>query len=194
MAKFGPFSIRAKLVAVLSLFIVALVGLGMFDLRSIRAIHGLMGEVQHNWMPGVRWATALKTGVADARAAMFQHILASDEPGMDQAEKRYGEAVGAVAAARREVEGRMSSDGERVIYRRFESSWESYQAALKEIFTYSRQYAKEAAGLHYNEKAALFAKGAMAATDEIVALKTHGADEANLRADAAVDGVVRSFA
>jgi hypothetical protein len=152
-----------------------------------------MGEVQQNWMPGVRWATALKTGVADARAAAFQHILASDEPGMDLAEKRFAEAVPAVAAARREVERRVTSEDERTIHSRFDASWASYQAALKEIFGYSRQYAKEAAGLYYNEKAAPFAKGAMSATDDAVALKTRGADAANTRADKAVGGTIRSF-
>ena len=69
MTKLGALSIRTRLIGVLSFFIVALVGLGLVDLHSIRTIHGLMGEVQQNWMPGVRWATALKTGVGDARAA-----------------------------------------------------------------------------------------------------------------------------
>jgi methyl-accepting chemotaxis protein len=193
MTKIGALSIRTKLIGVLSLFIIALVGLGLFDLHGIRTIHGLMGEVQQNWMPGVRWATALKTGVADARAAAFQHILASDEPGMDLAEKRFAEAVPAVAAARREVERRVTSEDERTIHSRFDASWASYQAALKEIFGYSRQYAKEAAGLYYNEKAAPFAKGAMSATDDAVALKTRGADAANTRADKAVGGTIRSF-
>ena len=134
MTELGALSIRTKLIGVLSLFIAALVGLGLFDLHGIRTIHGLMGEVQQNWMPGVRWATALKTGVADARAAAFQHILASDEPGMDLAEKRFAESVAAVAAARREVESRISSEGERTIHSRFDASWASYQRALKEIF------------------------------------------------------------
>jgi methyl-accepting chemotaxis protein len=108
MAKPGALSIRTKLIGVLSLFVVALVGLGLFDLHSIRTIHGLMGEVQENWMPGVRWATALKTGVGDARAAAFQHVLATDERGMDDAEKRYAAGLAAVAAARAEVERRLS--------------------------------------------------------------------------------------
>src|SRR5215203_5121839 len=67
MRQFGALSIRSKLIGVLSLFIAGMVGLGLFDHHSIRTIHGLMGEVQQNWMPGVRWATALKTGVGDAR-------------------------------------------------------------------------------------------------------------------------------
>jgi methyl-accepting chemotaxis protein len=193
MTALGALSIRTKLIGVLSFFIAALVGLGLFDLHGIRTIHGLMGEVQQSWMPGVRWATALKTGVGDARAAAFQHILATDEPGMNLAEKRYAEAAAAVAAARQEVESRISSEGERTIHSRFDASWASYQASLKEIFVYSRQYAKDAAGLYYNEKAAPFAKGAMAATDDIVALKTSGADAANARADEAVGATLQSF-
>jgi methyl-accepting chemotaxis protein len=52
MSRFGSLSIRTKLIGVLSLLIAALVGLGLFDLSNVRAIHGLMGEVQDNWMPG----------------------------------------------------------------------------------------------------------------------------------------------
>jgi hypothetical protein len=100
MSKPGALSIRTKLIGVFSLFVAALVGLGLFDLHGIRTIHGLMGEVQQNWMPGVRWATALKTGVGDARAAAFQHVLATDESGMNDAEKRYAAGLAAVAAAR----------------------------------------------------------------------------------------------
>jgi methyl-accepting chemotaxis protein len=75
----------------------------------------------------------------------------------------------------------------------FGGSWEAYQKALKEILGYSRQYAKEAAALYYNEKASPFAARALSAADDIVALKTRGADAANLRADAAVNATIQNF-
>jgi methyl-accepting chemotaxis protein len=193
MTKLGALSIRTRLIGVLSFFIVALVGLGLVDLHSIRTIHGLMGEVQQNWMPGVRWATALKTGVGDARAAAFRHILAADETGMDEADKRYAAGLEAVAAARGEVEQRLSSVEERALYDAFTAAWAAYQTALKEILRYSRQYAKDAAALYYNEKAASHAAKALAAADDIVALKTRGAEAANLRAGVAVNATIQGF-
>ncbi|HEX8168080.1 MAG TPA: methyl-accepting chemotaxis protein [Beijerinckiaceae bacterium] len=192
MKRFGALSIRSKLVGVLSLFILGLVGLGLFDLASIRAIHGLMGEVQQNWMPGVRWATALKTGVGDVRTAVFQHILASDEPGMATAETTFSEALEAVAAAKAEVEGRISSPDEKRLLAEFNGNWERYRGALKDIFVYSRQYAKDAAGLYYNEKAVAFVDRALAAADGLVALKTSGAEAANRAAGGAVADAIRS--
>ncbi|HEX8663159.1 MAG TPA: methyl-accepting chemotaxis protein [Beijerinckiaceae bacterium] len=192
MTRFKALSIRSKLIGVLSLFILGLVGLGLFDLAGVRAIHGLMGEVQQNWMPGVRWATALKTGVGDVRTAVFQHILAADETGMAAAEGRFAEGVAAVAAARGEVGARISAPQERRLVAEFDRNWEAYQGALKEILTYSRHYAKDAAGLYYNEKAVASVDKALAAADGLVALKTTGADAANRAADAAVADAVRS--
>jgi methyl-accepting chemotaxis protein len=192
LKRFSALSIRGKLVGVLSLFILGLVGLGLFDLASVRAINGLMGEVQQNWMPGVRWATALKTDIGDARTAAFQHILASDEPGMDRAEQAFAAAVEAVAAAKAEVERRISSPDERRLIAEFDGNWERYRAALKEIFGYSRQYAKDAAGLYYNEKAVASIDKALSAADGLVALKTAGADAANRAADGAATETIRN--
>jgi methyl-accepting chemotaxis protein len=192
MRQFGALSIRSKLIGVLSLFIAGMVGLGLFDLHSVRTIHGLMGEVQQNWMPGVRWATALKTEAGEVRAAVFEHILAANETGMDAAEQKFAAALESVAAAGREVEQRLSSADEKRLFEEFAGNWERYQAALKEILAYSRQYAKDAAGLYYNDKADAFIDKALAAADGVVALKTAGADAANLLADGAVRGAIQS--
>jgi methyl-accepting chemotaxis protein len=192
MRQFGALSIRSKLIGVLSLFIAGMVGLGLFDLHSVRTIHGLMGEVQQNWMPGVRWATALKTEAGEVRAAVFEHILAANETGMDAAEQKFAAALESVAAAGREVEQRLSSADEKRLFDEFAGNWQRYQAALKEILGYSRQYAKDAAGLYYNDKADPFIDKALAAADGVVALKTAGADAANLLADGAVRGAIQS--
>ncbi|MFL5138200.1 MAG: methyl-accepting chemotaxis protein [Microvirga sp.] len=192
MRQFGALSIRSKLIGVLSLFIAGMVGLGLFDLHSVRTIHGLMGEVQQNWMPGVRWATALKTEAGEVRAAVFEHILAANETGMDAAEKKFAAALESVAAAGREVEQRLSSADEKRLFEEFAGNWQRYQAALKDILGYSRQYAKDAAGLYYNDKADPFIDKALAAADGVVALKTAGADAANLLADGAVRSAIQS--
>ena len=192
MRQFGALSIRSKLIGVLSLFIAGMVGLGLFDLHSVRTIHGLMGEVQQNWMPGVRWATALKTEAGEVRAAVFEHILAANETGMDAAEKKFAAALESVAAAGREVEQRLSSADEKRLFEEFAGNWQRYHAALKDILGYSRQYAKDAAGLYYNDKADAFIDKALAAADGVVALKTAGADAANLLADGAVRGAIQS--
>jgi methyl-accepting chemotaxis protein len=193
MSRFGSLSIRTKLIGVLSLLIAALVGLGLFDLSNVRAIHGLMGEVQDNWMPGVRWATGLKTGVGDVRAAVFQHILATTEPSMAEADKSYAAALDAVATARREVEARLSSPEERALYDQFGASWDEYRQVLKEILTYSRQYAKEAAGAYHDRMAGAPVARAIAAADAIVARKTKGANAANERAAGAVRATLQNF-
>ena len=185
MTRRRSFSIRAKLIAVFSFFVVAVVGFGLFSLHGVRTIAGLMGEVQGNALPGVHWAMALKTGAGDVRTAVFQHILATDEDGMTAAEMRYAVAVQDVDAARRAHEQRLSSAEERALYDRFNGHWQSYTAALKEILLLSRQYAKEGAGAFYNQKAASLIENAVMAIDEIVALKNLAASEASERADGA---------
>jgi methyl-accepting chemotaxis protein len=186
MARTRSFSIRAKLIAAFSCFVVAVIGFGLVSLYSVRSIAGLMGEVQGNALPGVHWAMALKTGAGEVRTAVFQHILATDEDGMTAAEMRYSVALQHVEATRGEHAQRLSSPEERALYERFDGHWKSYTAALKEIFALSRQYAKEGAGAFYNQKAAPLIESAAMATDEIVALKNLAAGAASERADAAV--------
>ncbi|HEX2726733.1 MAG TPA: methyl-accepting chemotaxis protein, partial [Beijerinckiaceae bacterium] len=154
-------------------------------LQSVRTIHGLMRVVQGDALPGVRWATALKTGAGDVRTAVFQHILATDEDGLGAAEKRYAAAIASVEVARHGREQVLATAAERAHYDRFSQDWDQYVAALQEIQTLSRQYAKEAAGLFYTEKAAPLIEAAMKAVDEIVAVKNSGADAASERANAA---------
>jgi methyl-accepting chemotaxis protein len=185
MIRMQSLSIRAKLIGAFSVFAVAVTGLGLFNLHSVRTIHGLMSEVQGNALPGVRWATDLKTGAGDVRTAVFQHILATDENGLAAAEQRYAAAVANVEAARREGAERLATRDERALYERFSRSWDAYLAAVKEILALSRQYAKDAAGAFYNEKAAPLIEMALKPTDEIVSLKTLGAEVASDRANAA---------
>jgi methyl-accepting chemotaxis protein len=185
-----PLSIRAKLVAVFSLFAAAITGLGLFNLQSVRTIHGLMDEVQGNALPGVRWATGLKTAAGDVRTAVFQHILATDEDGLAAVEKRYAAAVAAVDAARNDRDLRLSSPEERALYEEFDANWSTYVGAVREIFALSRQYAKEAAGLFYNEKAAPLIEAGLKPIERIVALKTGSADMAGERANAAAGATV----
>jgi methyl-accepting chemotaxis protein len=187
MQRIRALPIRTRLVGVFSCFIMAIVGLGLFGLYNVRTIHGLMGEVQGDALPGVRWATALKTGAGDVRTSVFQHILGVDEDAMTAAEKRYQAAFDAVAALRAEQEQRLLSAEERATYARFSESWDGYLGAIKEIFAFSRQYAKDAAGIYYGEKAAPLVEAAVKATDEIVALKNRNADGAARRADAAAN-------
>jgi methyl-accepting chemotaxis protein len=186
MGRTRSLSIRAKLIAAFSFFVVAVIGFGLFSLHSVRTIAGLMQEVQGNALPGVHWAMALKTGAGDVRTAVFQHILATDEDGMTAAEMRYSMAVQDVDSTRREHERRLSSPEEQALYERFDENWKNYTAALKEILALSRQYAKEAAGAFYNQKAAALIDGAAMATDEIVTLKNLASGEASERADDAV--------
>jgi methyl-accepting chemotaxis protein len=185
MARPRSLSIRAKLIAAFSLFVVAVVGFGLFSLHSVRTVAGLMQEVQGNALPGVHWAMALKTGAGEVRTAVFQHILSTDEEGMTAAEMRHAVAVQDVNASRSEHARRLSSPEEQALYERFDGHWQNYTAALKEIFTLSRQYAKEGAGVFYNQKAAPLIESAVAATDEIVALKNLAAGAASERADGA---------
>jgi methyl-accepting chemotaxis protein len=142
----------------------------------------------------VRWAQALKTGVGDVRTTVFQHVMAGDEDAMNLREKEYAAAIEAVATARQEYERRISSAEERALYERFGAHWEAYTGSLKEILVLSRQYAKEAAAIFYNEKSTAAAAAALAVMDEIVALKNRGADAASARADAAATATLRWFA
>ncbi len=101
MLRFSRLSIRAKLIGAFSLLVAFVVGLGLFGLNGLRTMHGLMAEVQDNWLPGVRWAGSLKAGFGDVRDAVLRHVLAANEPAMRQAEAqlealRLGATAGGV--------------------------------------------------------------------------------------------------
>jgi methyl-accepting chemotaxis protein len=73
---FSKFSIRAKIVTVVSLLLAALAGMGLLAAKEIQAINGNTMEIATNWLPGVRELGELHAGVISYRATIRAHLIA----------------------------------------------------------------------------------------------------------------------
>ena len=180
----ASFSIRAKLIGAFSLLVLLTIGVGLAGANGVRAMQGLMVEVQTNWLPSVRWAGALDAAIGDVRGAALRHILAVDDVAMRTIDGQFEAAVQRVEHARKEYEKFIASAEERALYEGFARSWGDFIRETKLVLDLSRAKQKERARDDYAAKAFPLVRTAAEAADKIIELNNRGAEEANKRSEA----------
>jgi len=171
-------SIRNRLIGTIAGFALCIGTIGLVNSLNVVKIEAGVLETQSNWLPGLRQVGELQRATTHTRAAIFQHILASDEDGMADAEARYRAALAKVAALRADYAGKTLSAAETDALKAFETAWAAYSGQLDDIVKYSKTYAKDAAGQFYNQKAAPLMETALKIVDRLAAMKAEGADAA----------------
>ncbi|MEJ1158666.1 methyl-accepting chemotaxis protein [Prosthecomicrobium sp. N25] len=173
-------SIKARLVAAFSAFVLCLLAIGAVNLAGVRAVGHRVADLQGSFLPGLGWANDLQSAAGDARSAVFRHIIATDMDDMKAAEAAFGTAITRLDKARALAPTYAGGDETGAAFRRFETGWSTYSGTVPQILQYSNAFAKEAAGALYNQTAAPAMLAALKALDDIAALKTRGAQEASL--------------
>src|SRR5437868_15421439 len=71
----AKFSIRSKIIAVVALLLVAITGMGLLAVKSMRSINADTVDITTNWLPSVRVLGELRAGVITYRNVIRQHML-----------------------------------------------------------------------------------------------------------------------
>jgi|SRR5664279_5675813 len=121
---FSKLSIRAKIIAVVSLLIAALAGMGLLAAKELQAINGNTVEIATNWLPSVRMLGELKTGVVSYRATMRAHLIAETIEEKAAVEKTLQAIVESNATIRKTYGPMISSPEERALYQDFAKRWQ----------------------------------------------------------------------
>ena len=89
----AKFSIRAKIIAVVALLLVAMTGMGLLAVTNMRAINANTVDITTNWLPSVRVLGDLRAGVITYRNVIREHMLSETLDEKEAAEKTLATVV-----------------------------------------------------------------------------------------------------
>ena len=170
------FSIRQKLIAaflLISLLITALCGIALY---TASMMGGVLLDARQDWIPSIRWASALNLAFSRYHTTIAQIVLAQSREEMRASEEKLAELRKDIFDARKAYESfAPATPDERAVYAQFERLRRKYNQDVENVLDLSRKGEKELAG-----KAALtLSVTGIAATREmehIILLNIHAAE------------------
>jgi len=178
---FAKLSIRAKIVSVVALLLVAMAGMGLLAVRDMQAINANTVDITPNWLPSVRVLGELRAGVITYRNVIREHMLAETLEEKLAAEKTLAGVVEANSKARASYEAMISSAEERALYKQWAETWDRYKKGTEDVLALSRKEAGKLPQEAHEPNTKVVNKIGLEA-DEIlrkdIALNNAGADKA----------------
>ena len=135
----SKYSIRAKIIAVVSILLVAMTAMGVFAIRQMQAINANTVDIQSNWLPSVRTLGELRASTITYRVVVRGHVLATDEAGKAAQEKLFVTVGESIDKALKSYEAMLSSPEERALFVEFNKIWAEYLAGVKQLVVISRK-------------------------------------------------------
>jgi methyl-accepting chemotaxis protein len=142
---FSNFSIRAKIMMVVAFLLVAMTGMGLLAMKSMRSINASTLDIATNRLPSVRVLGELRAGVITYRNVVREHMLAE---GLDEklaAEKNLATVIESDNKIRATYEALISSPDERALYNEWSKLWDEYKKGADEVVVLSRKAAGQVA-------------------------------------------------
>ena len=136
---FAKYSIRAKIITVVALLLVAMTGMGLLAVRNMQAINANTVDITANWLPSVRVLGDLRAGVITYRNVIREHMLAETLEEKLAAEKTLATVVETNSKARKAYEPMITSPEERAIYNKWAETWDRYKKGTEEVMALSRR-------------------------------------------------------
>jgi methyl-accepting chemotaxis protein len=141
----AKFSIRTKIITVVAFLLVAMAGLGLLAVLSMRAINANTVDITTNWLPSVRVLGELRAGVITYRTVIREHMLAETLEEKLAAEKTLATVVESNMKIRHDYEQLITSSEERALYNDWSKLWEEYKRGTEQVMALSRKAAGQIA-------------------------------------------------
>jgi methyl-accepting chemotaxis protein len=132
-------SIRAKLIAVVSFLLVAILSVGLLGLRQMNEINANLEDVRVNWLPSVRVIGELRAGLITYRNVVREHMLSETEEAKAAQEKTLATVTESNDNIRKQYEPLITSPQERALYEEWAKTLQQYRAGVQEVFALSRK-------------------------------------------------------
>ena len=175
---FSKFSIRAKIIIVVSLLLAALAGMGLLAAKELQTLNGNTVEITTSWLPSVRELGELHVGVMTYRATLRAHMLAATIEEKAAVEKTLAGIVESNVAIRKIYETVISGPEERALYEDFGKNWQQYKDLAAKVMEASRKEAGRLPleAIELNHAAAKVGEAADAALKKDIAFNNTGAE------------------
>ena len=132
-------SIRFKIMSVLIVLVVALAGVGIMAIGTMRNINSHTVEIAENWLPSVRALGSLRADINEIRVAIRLHLMQEAAESKQATEKRMAGLVDRVEKTRKQYEQLISTAEERAIYEQWSKGWKDYMSSVDEVLALSRR-------------------------------------------------------
>jgi methyl-accepting chemotaxis protein len=135
----AQYSIRAKIITVVALLLLAMTGMGLLAVSSMRSVNANTVDIATNWLPSVRVLGDLRAGVITYRTVIREHMLGetADEKASD--EKILAGVVESNSKIRQTYEPMITSPEVRSLYNDWTALWNKYKAGTEEVLALSRK-------------------------------------------------------
>jgi methyl-accepting chemotaxis protein len=111
----AKYSIRAKIVTVVAFLLVAMTGMGLLAVQSMRSINANTVDITTNWLPSVRVLGDLRAGIITYRNVIREHMLGETAEEKGATEKTLAGVVDGNAKVRQTYESLITSPAERAL-------------------------------------------------------------------------------
>ncbi|QOZ24730.1 methyl-accepting chemotaxis protein [Bradyrhizobium sp. CCBAU 51753] len=136
---FAKFSIRAKLIAAVAFLLVAMAGVGLLAVTSMRSINANTVDITTSWLPSVRALGDLRAGVITYRNVIREHMLAETLEDKQAQEKTLAMVVESNTKIRATYEPMITSPEERALYNQWVDAWTRYKKGTEQVMELSRK-------------------------------------------------------
>ena len=116
-------SIVFKLLAVLSVLVLSLAGVGVTAIGTMQNINSHTVEIAESWLPSVRALGSLRADINELRVALRLHLMQDSAEGKDAAEKRLASLRARIDQTRKVYEPLITSAEERSLYAQWSTAW-----------------------------------------------------------------------
>jgi methyl-accepting chemotaxis protein len=132
-------SIVFKLLAVLSILVLSLAGVGVTAIGTMQNINSHTVEIAESWLPSVRALGSLRADINELRVALRLHLMQDTVEGKDAAEKRLASLRARIDQTRKVYEPLITSAEERSLYGQWSTAWAEYLNGVQDVMALSRK-------------------------------------------------------
>ena len=175
-------SIRAKLIPLVSLLLLALAFMGGFAIVEMRAINAAAQDIQTNWLPSIRLVGELRTQSARYRAVLRDYLTEPDAKFMADIQSNLEARAKDYEAADKVYQALNAAPDEVALQKQLAENWKTFRTAADEVVAYARKGDVALARQVNAERATPAGRGMDAVLKKLVDLNDKGAEVAGQRA------------
>ena len=138
----APRAIRILLSAASLLFLLLMIGLGVFSMQRLSDVNRVSDEIRNQWLQDIRLIGDLNNYMSDYRTGEGTHLLSNSAPELAASEKEIAELDSQVTRAQRSYEGLPHEALEQRLYDEFAREWAAYKAIVAQVLVLSHSGVK----------------------------------------------------
>jgi two-component system, OmpR family, sensor kinase len=145
----APRAIRILLSAASLLFLLLMIGLGVFSMQRLSDVNRVSDEIRNQWLQDIRLIGDLNNYMSDYRTGEGTHLLSNTAAELSASEKEIASLDSQVAHAQRAYEALPHENSEQRLYDEFAREWGAYKAIAALVLGLSHSGAKSDAIVMY---------------------------------------------